>query len=53
MGHEAVLVQPSAKQRSTNYNAAVDVAVAADAVDFYVPQIEMEQDAQHETVKRF
>lgn len=53
MGHEAVLVQPSAKQPSTNYNAAVDVAVASAAVDFYVPQIEMEQDAQHETVKRF
>lgn len=53
MGHGAVLVQPSTKQPSTNYNAAVDVAVAADAVDFYVPQIEMEQDAQHETVKRF
>lgn len=52
MGHGAVLVQPSAKQPSTNYNAAVDVAVAV-AVDFYVPQIEMEQDAQHETVKRF
>lgn len=53
MGHEAVLVQPSTKQPSTNYNAAVDVAVAAAAVDFYVPQIEMEQHAQHETVKRF
>lgn len=52
MGHEAVLVQPSAKQPSTNYNAAVDVAVDV-SVDFYVPQIEMEQDAQHETVKRF
>lgn len=51
MGHGAVLVQPSTKQPSTNYNAAV--AVAAAAVDFYVPQIEMEQDAQHETVKRF
>lgn len=46
------IVQPSAKQPSTNYNAAVDVAVAVD-VDFYVLQIEMEQDAQHETVKRF
>lgn len=31
MWHGAILVQPSTKQPSTNYNAAVDAAVAVDA----------------------